>query len=361
MPPAIYDTIVQELQVRRGGIKDPLRLPVERDLAKDLSVGRDTIRRALAELERSGAVIRRRGKGTYLQPIRYTAKGNLKGTTIGFIPPWWADSTSAWFTSNVFEGVARWADEHKCRISVLHADRHSHDEQKWMERTTENELAGVVWVHPEMEQLPVIEHTACHLPSVVLGRGYPGKGLHHVMPDYNKVVSLIDSHLISKGHNDYTVIGTGVLAAYSQNWLNALEQVFEQRGATFDPKQHYLDIKPFVRQKLAKLLMEFYEPIHPEVSAYVLTSSSYLLPLIADADFRTKLEKNLSIITFDYGLYPIETYWPGHSISHVACNWPQMGRKAMDVLEQLYLGKDMPEVLFESVEFKEGSTVHNKA
>ena len=357
MAPAIYSTIVEKLQGRRQSILEPMRLPIERELAKDLNVGRDTVRRALSELEKRGAVTRRRGKGTFLQPVKVLPNGSLKGANVGFIPPWWADSTSSWFTSTVFEGVARWADEHKCNISVLHADRNSHDAELWMKRVEERDIAGVVWVHPDVEQLPLMEHTARLVHSVVLGRSYPNSGLHHVIPDYNQVVELIDSYLVSKGHREYSVIGAGMLAAYSQNWLKALQSVAQARGSEFDIKQHFIDIKPFVREKLAQLLLEFYEPGHPQVHAFVLASSSYLLPLIADETFRRRMTEDISIVTFDYGLYPMETYWPGHAITHVTCDWPRIGRKAMDILDMLAAGRDVPEVTLEPVGFAEGDTV----
>ena len=359
MARVIYGRIVDKLESQRREIVVPLRLPEERILAKDFAVGRDTVRRALSELAKSGAVTRYRGRGTFLHPSGGNFVGDLRGCHVGLVPPWWADSTSAWFTSTVFEGLARWADEQECQISVLHADRHSKKEAEWIGSLSSRKIAGIVWVHPASEQLPLMEHTARLLPSVVLGRHYPNRGLHHVMPDYNQVVDMIDSYLVSKGHKNYAVVGASVQAAYSQSWLEALDKTLGRRGAKFDQKQHFVDIKPFIREKLARLLLDFYQPIHDEVQSYVLTSSSYLSPLIGDEEFRNRLREDLSVVAFDFGLYPMSSYWPGHDVTHVACNWPKIGRRAMEMLALLAAEEDVPEMVLEPVEFREGTTVHH--
>ena len=357
MPPAIYNNIVAKLQSQRESLHEPVRLPVERDLARELQVGRDTVRRALAVLERRGAVTRRRGSGTYLQPVRRAPVLDLRGSNVGFVPPHWAESMSSWYTSMVFEGIARWADENECHISVLHADRRCDDPSEWMQRFRERNLAGVIWVHPMTEQLPLIEHTNQHLPTVVLGRCYLGRGLHHVMPDYEQAVQLMDDCLVGMGHEQYAVVGASILKSYSQTWLKAFAAAFENRGAWFDVQQSFIDIKALDRAKLGRLLLEFYQPVHPHVQAYVLTSSSYLMPLVADEEFRRRMKEDISVVAFDFGLYPMDAYWPGNSVTHIRCDWPQVARRGMEALGALAAGDELPEVMREPVTFQEGRTV----
>lgn len=359
MTMAVYSRIAEDLMARRRELTSPLRLPAEQELADEHQVGRDTIRRALKVLEDQGAVTRRPGRGTYLQPSVPTTD-NLKGKIVGFVPPWWADSTTAWFTSRVFEGVSRWADEHNCHLNVLHAERESPDESAWSAKLEDRDIAGLIWVHPRPQHLPLIDRTARTFPSIVLGRPYLGRGLHHVIPDYARVAELIDQHLVDRGHNQYALLGTSILEAYSQTWLAAIAEARAKRGAGFDYHQHFIDIKAFVRERLAQLILDFYEPNHPDVRAYVLTSSSYLGPLLADARFRDRLtQKQISLMTWDFGLYPMETYWPGHTITHVSCDWARIGHRGMAMLSQLAAGMDVPEVIIDPVSFVEGQTVHS--
>ena len=66
---AIQDSIIQN-DLRAGH-----RLPSEHQLMKQYHISRITVRRALAELEKDGLVIRRHGKGTYVAGNRL--KGQL--------------------------------------------------------------------------------------------------------------------------------------------------------------------------------------------------------------------------------------------------------------------------------------------
>src|SRR5699024_3752558 len=119
MPRISYTNIVERLAEQRQSLTSPMRLPNENALAARFDVARDTIRRALKVLERQEGVVRRRRRGTFLQPLA-AQPVQCRGQAIGFVPPWWADSTTAWYTSTVFEGISHWADEQACSLSVLH-------------------------------------------------------------------------------------------------------------------------------------------------------------------------------------------------------------------------------------------------
>lgn len=353
-----YMQIVDELSDKRSELIEPLRLPHERMLAQKMKVGRDTVRRALAKLEKEGAVTRRRGRGTYLHPSKLGQGNNgLRSRNVGFVPPWWADSTSSWYTSTVFEGISRWADEHDSHISIYHADRHGKNEVHWMEMLKSRQTEGLIWVHPASEQVPLIEYCSKFVPSVVLGRCYKDRGLHHVIPDFDRIAEIVDSAMLENGHKEYTIVGASMMTAYSQSFIESFTRVHASRGSTFDLKQNFIDIKPFDRQQLAKLLIELYSPVHPNVHAFFLTSSSYLSPLLSSREFRQRMQKDISIIAFDFGLYPMNVYWPGHEISHISCNWPAMGRRGMEVLGMLSQGQQMPEAIIEPVNYVRGQTL----
>ena len=79
MESVLYSRIANQLQHRRDALIEPLKLPHERSLAKEMNVGRDTIRRALAQLEKNGAVTRKRGQGTYLYPNTTSPRRRTQG------------------------------------------------------------------------------------------------------------------------------------------------------------------------------------------------------------------------------------------------------------------------------------------
>ncbi len=354
---ALYVRVMDDLTGRRKGLGEPERLPAESELAAQMDVGRDTLRRALKVLEEQGAVTRRRGRGTYLQPL-VASIGSLEGKNIGFVPPWWADSSSAWFTSRVLEGVTRWSDEHECHLSVLHADRRPASPESWIEQLGERGMSGMLWLQPRPEQMALVERCAGAVPTVVVGREYPHARPFYVAPDYAQAARLLDECMVAHGHDTYAVVGTSIQESYSQTWIRALKEVHAARGSEFQCNWQFMDIKPFDREKLASLLLDHYLSCHEEVSAFVLTSSSYLLPLIRDAEFRSRIEsRSLSVATVDYGLYPPEAYWPGRTITHVVCDWAQVGQRAMATLSMIATGADVPQALRVPVTFEPGQTV----
>lgn len=355
MTSVLYDKIVKDLLGQRAELNEPMRLPVEAEMASQFSVGRDTIRRALNVLEKQGAVTRHRRRGTYLYPERSNVQG-LRGRKVGFVPPWWAGGTTTWLTASMFEGVSRWADEHECDICVLHADARPTDFVSWEACLRDRKIDGIVWFHPQPQQMELVQDLSAHVPSVVAGCQYPGMGLHHVMPDYDQAAQLIDNRLVGLGHDKYALVGTRMLESYGQTWRQAVTRAHAHRGSEFDYNYHLLDINAFGRENLAQLLLQFYEPLHTEISAYVLISSSYLLSLIANQDFCDRIGRDISVVTIDFSSQPVESYWPGHAIEHIACDWPGVGRKALEMLDHLVGGHVVPEVVRHPVELVKGES-----
>lgn len=357
MPVARYSQIARKLQEARSALARPMRLPDEVKLAAEHRVARETIRRALRVLENRGAITRRRGVGTFLQPVRMASKG-LVGQTIGLIPPWWATHDAQSFNAVVFDGISRWADEQRCSINVLHIQARIEDHAAWVQAVQERNLAGVLWVHPQLAQLPMVESSARYLPTVVLGRAYRGRGLHHVVPDYQQAAQLVDDCMVGHGHAKYAVVGKNFVEPYVQDWLSGIELAHRRRGARFQDETDFVEMRSFGTNVWPQVLLDGYCANAPDIRAFVFLTSSYIAPLIADERFRRRLETDLSIATIDYGLYPMKAYWPGREITHVTCDWGAMGRRTMGVLAQLVEGHEVPEVIVEPVGFHDGQTVY---
>jgi len=65
--------------VRTGQLPAGEQLPSFRDLASDLTVSLITVRRAYAELQTAGLVVRKQGQGTFVAPsVRKASKADIK-------------------------------------------------------------------------------------------------------------------------------------------------------------------------------------------------------------------------------------------------------------------------------------------
>lgn len=67
-PTPVYVRVADwiESRITSGELKPGTRLPAERDLARDLGVAYDTVRRAAALLRERGLIITVHGRGTYV-------------------------------------------------------------------------------------------------------------------------------------------------------------------------------------------------------------------------------------------------------------------------------------------------------
>lgn len=76
-----YRQIVDQVAglVRAGQLPAGEQLPSFRDLASDLTVSLITVRRAYAELQTAGLVVRKQGQGTFVAPsVRRASKADIK-------------------------------------------------------------------------------------------------------------------------------------------------------------------------------------------------------------------------------------------------------------------------------------------
>lgn len=353
----IYLQIANKLQSRRERLDVPLALPDEHALAREFSVARTTIRRALRALEENGAVTRKQGIGTYLQPEKISGDG-LRGKRIGIVPPWWAEAPGSWYYAIILDGVSRWADEHDCAFTILHATARPLHEHQWLERIRRQELAGIAWVQPQEAQLGLLLKTAKLFPTVVLGRTIAGDGLHHVIPDYQRAAELIDNHFVGQGHLVYGVIGKNAFDPYTQIWIDSFHRVCRKRGVEFQTRPYFLDFASFNQNRLADLILDFYLQDHPEIQALFFPSSGYLNGTQSNSRFCDMIKNQLSIATTNYGLYPIESIFPGLDITHITCDWSRMAYRTLDMLALLAGGHQVPENIYQEVELISGETTY---
>ncbi len=354
-----YMRVVGTLEARRQNLTEPAALPDEHTLAAEFSVARGTIRQALRVLDERGAVTRRRRQGTFLQPPRARPE-SLRGKAVGIVPPWWAEKFDfgAWYNAVIYEGITRWTSERDCTFRVLHLDQHPPKESEWLNLIRNQKLAGIVWVHPQEGQLDLLRRTAKLFPTVVLGRTVSGPNLHHVVPDYNQAARLVDQHLMEHHCPMYSLVGKNITDPFHQGWISSFRQAQQRRGEEFNPIKLFFDTKCFREADHGKLLLDYYLPYVNQVRGLMFTSAGWLYSALQYEPFRQRMMTDLSVVTINFGSYPLESFWPGRVITHVHCDWAEMAFRAMETLALAAEGSPVPEVIQERVELIVGDTVH---
>lgn len=358
---SLYLQIADKLEALREGAEAPIQLPDEHTLSADLSVARETLRRALRSLEERGIVTRTPRVGTFLQP-RIPQSENLKNKIIGVISPWWVDPSTSWYLSVVREGISRWALEHHCELRVLQAAQSpiKNKDGEWFETIRKNELTGIIWIQPQEKQLRLMKLTSSVLPTVSIGRSIKDSKLYEVAPDFGKAAELVDEHLVEMGHKEYAIVGKNVFDPISAAWREGITRAQAKRDKVFNPSSYFIDFNCYNKELLGTLLLNLYKPSHPEVSAFVFISSGYLHAALTTKKFRQRVEQDISVITMNlgYGPYPIEHIWPDRAITRLDCNWGRMGERAANMLGLITEKKAISKLILEPVSLTLGDTVH---
>jgi len=350
-----YMQIVETLQKQRTRLDAPAKLPDEHAMARQFGVARHTVRQALGLLEQQGAVTRLPRRGTYLQSQRPVIDG-LKNRAIGFVPPAWAESISHWYTSRVFDGASRWANEAGCHLHVLPMNAPTFNHSQWTQCVDSLNLAGLLWVHPKSTQLPLMERLSSQIPIAVVGRTTPSQQACHVMPDYEQAVQLIDRHLTQLGHHNYALLLYDVFDAFSRRLIQCFEKTYERRRVTFDLRNNIVDLRPYKNDRKADILLDGYEWEREHVQAYVVLDSDLLFHLVRNERFRKLVGTERSVIVFDFGQHPLTASWPGRDLSYVNCNWPDVGWQAAAMLAQRITGNPTPDIRTIPVKLETGQT-----
>ncbi|GIO88219.1 GntR family transcriptional regulator [Paenibacillus faecis] len=86
MPPLIYKQLIDDLKknIHAGRYAD-LRLPDERSLSETYRVSRSSVKRALAKMESDGIIFKKRGSGTFINPLYLKNESifNYEGSNLG--------------------------------------------------------------------------------------------------------------------------------------------------------------------------------------------------------------------------------------------------------------------------------------
>lgn len=262
----IRDALLED--IRKGGRERDSRLPSERDLILRFGVARETVRRALQDLEAKGFVSRRKGSGTFV-----TKRGQRRSGLIGLLLP---DVSSARIFRDFVDEISRLAGKNGYEVVVRSLGAKSVGRTKEEVRRIARELAvqkveGVIF-------RPLIDErlSASNLEVV---RIFRNAQMPVVLMDSDVVSSpersecdlvAIDNvaagrrvaeHLLACGRRKVAFLTSGLVLGQNENWRNRLFGVAGEL-ALREVKEAVrpLSFKPNDRKALQKLFRSSFRP-----------------------------------------------------------------------------------------------------
>lgn len=227
-----YQQIASELksQILQGDIASDGRLPSERQLGLRFQVQRNTIRQALAQLEREGHIATEDRKGSFVRvpSTPRTPKEFLVNLHYGSGPN----------LTSLVEGLSDALDQAGCRLSRRHTDPTSDTSLDLIPDVDEipSTIAGmVVWPHYPIDSEKLAKLSR-RLPLVLVDRRAPGVNADCIRFDDMAGGEMVTEHLLSQGHRRIAFLTDEVFAETVQSRWHGYVLAHERRRIQVEPR-----------------------------------------------------------------------------------------------------------------------------
>ena len=225
-----YEIIHQTLlrQIETGALPPETRLPDENALAAEYGVSLITVRRAMSELSRDGAIRRVRGRGSFVTKRAPNAKSPDEEKVIAFLLN--HDNNAAVSITRIIAGVQEVLSQRGYRLLVEWNVLSGPIESATIDRMISNRVDGflIYPFDPDADISSYARIEACGLPYVLLDR-YPHEHFcPYVGSDNLAGGRAACKALLSRGHKKLAVLGNlTFLSSEQERFAGFLQAAWE--------------------------------------------------------------------------------------------------------------------------------------
>ncbi len=319
--------LVREISRMRVGE----RLPAERRLSEEFKVDRVTVRRAMADLEKEGYVIRHQGRGTFVQKtIRVGAGGTRQTRLIGFVVP----DVAMVHNALVLKGVEEQATREGCEVLVCNSVLDTQREKGILERLSGYDLAGIIACpfftdvfDPEYAEL--LRRIQAQGKRLVLMDTYvPTVETPVVRTDRVHMGYIATEHLIMLGHRRICYVSTGRHDPSGQGNLMGYRRALEDYEIEFDES---LVIEIPIEFSAGPAHDIFKEKLEKDPRAFTAVASAQFSMthgiLRALSEMGKRVPEDIAVVGSDVLNNPDYSY-----VTHVSQPFHEMGLEAVKLL-----------------------------
>ena len=307
-------------KISGGELKKGDRVPSENELSELFGVSRITGKRALDTLAERGIIVRKQGKGSFVDcdslpgpsdetPLSHTVERSApepKAQMLGLILPDFSDS----FGMSLIAGFEKTCSQLGCHFVLKRSYGSRELETQAIESMIELGVGGIgiMPLHGEFYNTAILQLILDGFPVVILDRHYPGINSFFVGTDNISSAKTAVSHLIGEGHRNIAFISPPVQDNSAlRGRIQGMQQAFEQAGLTPDESLWFDQIsstlplknKPQTVEANIHVLRKHFES-HPEITA--VFAAEYNIALIAKKTILSmglRVPEDISMISFD--------------------------------------------------------------
>jgi LacI family transcriptional regulator len=247
-------------------------LPSERALVRELAVGRNTIRLALAELVRARTLRVATGRGYRIVTPPRRRRGKRGAGIVGLIVPQ--------PLGNLRPGLVQWIDLLREQLAETGERLSLHVEPAGYRRAPDAVLRRLVERHPAACWVPVLSSEPMQrwllehgLPVVIAGSNYPEIDLPSVDLDYRAIGRHAAGVLFRRGHRRLGLLLKRSLSAgdreTTEGFIEAVRELGERATATVRPIEE-------TRAGVARVLEAMLAETEPPTGLVVANPHCYL-------------------------------------------------------------------------------------
>ncbi|MGG0824512.1 GntR family transcriptional regulator [Paenibacillus turicensis] len=337
------------------------RIPSEKELCEQYNVSRITSKKALELLTTEGYIIRKPGKGSFVNefmgvkedtnhndgilssPISSTVKTNKK-LLIGLVITTFDDS----YGTELIYGMEEASREHDCYLIIRRSFGIAAQEEKTITQFLEMGVDGLIIFPAQGEYFSaeILKLVISKFPFVLVDRYLKGISASSISSDNVQAAKVASNYLFNLGHTHIGLLTQpsinttaieerieGFIEAHAENGIVAdrglwLENITSTMPNEFDPSSRERDIE-MIQQHIQQ---------HPEITA--LFAIEYTIAQYAyEAAQRLGLSvpEDISIICFDS---PLRN--DAYQFTHVRQNQQAIGKQAIESVLKLNNNEVVP-------------------
>lgn len=322
--------LAQTEQTLRKAILDGrfpgLRLPPASELAEELGVSRETVRKAEEVLEREGLLVKYRRKGTLLQPPPMAfRKGAGRSTLLGYLQAEYpsagggGEEATNELAALMLQGALREAGRAGCQLAVRTAP-HTELDRAFRSLAGGARLRGIIFASCGEEKL-VRDALGLGLPTVLLDHDLHLPRISTVREDSFQGAGLAVRHLAGLGHSRIAYAHWR-LSDLNPWRLEGYRQALRDLGL---PRRRAWELYTELTESGAARVFQGLRSMTPKPTA-LLCFNNRLARLVLGVLRRGKVRVPEDLSVMGGG---------GEEVDGLACHqadWPAMGRKAVELV-----------------------------
>ncbi|WP_458397008.1 GntR family transcriptional regulator [Anaerotignum sp.] len=194
-------------QIQCGNYKEGDRLPSENELAEQFGASRDTVRKAIAALEKENLVYKVKGSGTYVQSTTpaYVRNAPSNSKHIGIL----MNDIDSYIFPSIIKGINTVLSKQGYTSSIQFTNNFISQERKVLEDFLNGDYAGLI-IEPTKAALPSLNHDlyqkiAYNKPALLIHAKLPTVSIPALTMGDEKGAFKLTEYLLAQGHTDIAI------------------------------------------------------------------------------------------------------------------------------------------------------------